>query len=126
MTRDELWLGQQVVDRALVSKDERRCGMVDDLVITMRADPPGEFPRVEAIVAGPMALSCRWPQPLRWSVRLFYRCLGLKQPAPVQLPWDCVDRIGVVVTLVVDRDQTGLNRLAAAVSHRFIRKLPGS
>ena len=82
--------------------------MVDECVITMRADPTRGIPAGRSDRCRPDgAFLSLAPAPLRWSVRLFYRCLGLKQPAPVQLPWDCVDRIGVVVTLVVDRDQTG-------------------
>lgn len=119
-------LGERVLDKELVDRNGRRAGKVDDLVLEIGALGSGELPRVVAIISGPMALARNLPRPLRRLAYVTYRLLGLAQPRPSEIPWNCVTEIDVVVHLEIPRDQTRYDDLADAVARRFIRRLPGS
>ncbi len=121
-------LGRWVVDRGLIDRDGRRAGVVDDLIIELPEPGGGEaaLPRVVALQTGPMALSENlWP-PLRALARLIYRLLGLRDARPIEIPWERVSAIDVVVHLDLSRDEAGLEALASAVRRRFIGRIPGS
>ncbi len=120
-------LGRWVVDRGLIDRNGRRAGVVDDLVIELPEPGRAEavLPRVVALQTGPMALSENlWP-PLRGLARLIYRLLGLRDAQPVEIPWEHVSAIDVVVHLDRTREEAGLNALAEAVRRRFIDRIPG-
>lgn len=122
-------LGKHVLDKGLLCKDGLRGGKVDDLVLDLgepRADGTLPLPEVVAIITGPLALSQTLSRPLRWLARQGYHLLGLADPRPVELPWQVVSRIDVVVHLDVDRDAAGLLALHHAVVRRYIARLPGS
>jgi sporulation protein YlmC with PRC-barrel domain len=121
-------LGGWVVDRGLIDRNGRRAGVVDDLLIELPEPGVAEsaLPRVVALQTGPMALSENlWP-PLRGLARLIYRLLGLREARPVEIPWQHVSAIDVVVHLDLSRDEAGLDALASAVRRRFIGRIPGS
>ena len=119
-------LGKHVVDKELVDCDGRRAGKVDDLLLEVGEIGSGEEPRVSACVAGPLALARNLPRPLHWLALGLYHLLGLSQPRPSEIPWDCVAAIDVVVHLAIPRAETRFDELARAVNHRFIDRIPGS
>jgi hypothetical protein len=121
-------LGGWVVDRGLIDRNGRRAGVVDDLIIEL--PDPGDrsalpLPRVLALQTGPMALSENlWP-PLRALARLIYRLLGLPHAQPIEIPWEHVAAMDVVVRLDLSREEAGLDCLDEAVRRRFIDRIPG-
>jgi sporulation protein YlmC with PRC-barrel domain len=121
-------LGVWVVDRGLIDRNGRRAGVVDDLIIEL-PEPCGtepSLPRVVALQTGPMALSENLWLPLRSLARLIYRLLGLPDARPVEIGWEHVSAIDVVVHLDLTREEAGLEALAEAVRRRFIGRIPGS
>lgn len=56
----------QLLDLPIVDKDERYCGIVDDVQLTGTA---GKEVRVEALLVGPGAYEGRLPQWMYWIVR---------------------------------------------------------
>lgn len=119
-------LGKEVLDRGLLSKNHNRCGKVDDLLLEWDESNPTVGPIVCGILTGPMASAQEWPASIRWLTDRLYRLLGVHDPEPVEVPWERVDKIDVLVHLNIDRDDAGLNRLEAAISGAFIRPLPGA
>lgn len=122
-------LGKHVVDRLMLDRDDRRAGIVDDLLLDIPSlDEHGHSapPQVVALVSGPLALACQLPRPLRWLARQAYHLLGLADPHPVEIPWSAVTMLDVVVHLDVRRTPAGLDALAQAVNRRYIRHIPGS
>jgi len=61
-----LKLVSQLIDLPIVDKDERWCGIVDDVEFTGGA---GKVARVEALLVGPGAYEGRLPAWLFWLVR---------------------------------------------------------
>jgi len=121
-------LGRWVVDRGLLDREGRRAGVVDDLILELPSGNDGgsDLPRVVALQTGPMALSENlWP-PLRALARLIYRLLGLRDARPVEIEWDHVSAIDVVVHLDLAREEAGLEALAQAVRRRLIGRIPGN
>ncbi len=56
----------QLLDLPIIDKDERSCGIVDDVELTGGA---GKEPRVKALLVGPGAYAGRMPAWLYWLVR---------------------------------------------------------
>jgi sporulation protein YlmC with PRC-barrel domain len=119
-------LGERVVDRELMDRDDRRAGKVDDLVFELPDDPTKAAPRLVALITGPGALSLSLPRWAAWLVRHGYRLVGLSDPRPVEIEWRRVAEIGVVVRLDLDRREAGLQAAADAARRRWIERLPGS
>lgn len=119
-------LGMQVVDRGLLDRDGRHAGKVDDLILELRDDPPGDCPgpEVVALLSGPTAMSQNMSRPMQWLVRLIYRLIGLRDPRPSEVPWSSVASIDVVVHLAVDRRETGWSAVGDAVNRRIIARSP--
>jgi hypothetical protein len=120
-------LGKQVVDKELLDRAGSRAGKVDDLLLVL-PDPAdaASFPKVSAILTGPMALSQNFSRPLRWLVRRGYHVLGLSDPRPAAIPWDRVTTIDVIVHVDLDRKAAGWSALGDAVNRRIIGRLPGA
>ncbi|HEY7295540.1 MAG TPA: hypothetical protein VH916_10885 [Dehalococcoidia bacterium] len=122
-------LGRWVVDRGLLDRNGRRAGVVDDLILELtetNADGTPPLPEVVALQTGAMALSENMYAPLRWLARLAYRMLGLRDARPIEIPWQHVAAIDVVVHLDLTRDEARLSALDDAVRRRFIGRLPGA
>ena len=124
----EMDLGKHVVDKGILDPDNHIVGKIDDIILEI-ADPAhaGESgPVVKAFLTGPMALSVDLPRPLQWIVCQTYRLLGLKDPQPVEVGWEHIKAIDVMVHIDVSREELGLNQLAEAVDRRYIRHIPGA
>ncbi|MGN6197433.1 hypothetical protein [Humibacter sp.] len=133
-TRDEgAWLAlSQVMNHAILDRDGRRAGRVDDVLLDVSDTTPGggrptaSTPRllvVRAIVSGPL------PRPTRRAFRAFFRlcylACGIRDPHPAIVDWRHVDAIDALVHLGVGRDEAGLRTVDRSVL-RFIAKIPGS
>ena len=116
-------LGKHVLDKGILDRDGLRCGKVDDVVFDLPGD--GSAPTVVAIVTGPLAFSRTVG---KWAVRIArigYRLVGLRGPEPVEVGWDRIAAIDVVVHLDCDSEQTSLQALPDA-ARRIVDALPGS
>ena len=121
-------LGKHVVDKELLDCSGLRGGKVDDLVLEIAEPAGGEAlpPRVVALVSGPFALARNLPWPLQWLARAVYRLFGVADPRPVEIAWEGIMAIDVVVHVDVDREAVGLTVLQDAVARRLIGRLPGA
>jgi len=122
-------LGKHVVDKEILDRAGLRAGKVDDLILELPdvARPAAAAnPEVVAILTGPLALAQSMSRPTRWLARQLYRLLGLRDPHPAALPWQCVTAIDVVVHADVDRAEAGWSALGRAVNRRFIGRMPGA
>lgn len=116
----------RVMDHALLDRDGRRAGRVDDLQFDLipgsdRGEPPKLVLR--AIVSGPLARPV--PKVLRTIARACYRLVGLTDPGPVTVGWSHVTAIDALVHLDVGRSEVGLRAVDEAAGH-LVEKLPGS
>jgi sporulation protein YlmC with PRC-barrel domain len=121
-------LGRHVVDKEILDCDGLRGGKVDDLLLELEG-PTGHglpAPEVVAIISGPLALARNLPRPLYWLAHQVYRLLGVTDAHPVEIPWERVTAIDVVVHTDVHRGDVGLSALPEAVARRLIGRLPGS
>jgi hypothetical protein len=59
-------------------------------------------------------------------VRALYRLFGAPDPRPVEIPWDRMTAIDVMVHVDVDREASGLTVLQDAVARRLLERLPGA
>ncbi len=120
---ERLELGR-VIDHALIDRDGRRAGRVDDLELEVIAES-GQAPRIvlRALVSGPL------PRPTRRLVRRLarwcYRLIGVRDPHPVTLGWSHVRAIDALVHLDVGRREAGLQVVDHACE-RLLQHLPGS
>jgi hypothetical protein len=87
---DPIKLVSQLIDLPLVDKDERWCGVVDDIEFT---GGPGKEAKVKALLAGPGAYQGRLP---RWAFWLVRKVAGDRV---ARIPLDKVDTIGTAVKL---------------------------
>jgi sporulation protein YlmC with PRC-barrel domain len=87
---DPIKLVSQLIDLPIIDKDERSCGIVDDLELEGAA---GKDTRVKALLVGPGAYRQRMPGWLYWLVR---KIAGDRM---ARVPVDEIIEIGSVVKL---------------------------
>ena len=87
---DPFKLVSQLLDLPIVDKDERSCGVVDDVELEGSA---GKEMRVAALLVGPGAYEGRMPGWMYWLVR---KIAGDRM---ARVPFDEVVEIGAVVKL---------------------------
>jgi sporulation protein YlmC with PRC-barrel domain len=87
---DTVKLVSQLIDLPIIDKDERWCGIVDDVEL---AGSAGKEMRVKALLVGPGAYEGRMPGWMFWLVR---RIAGDRM---VRVPADEIVEIGSVVKL---------------------------
>ncbi len=126
-------LGKHIEDKEILDRNDRRAGKVDDLLLELPelqdsddADDSLARPEVVAIITGPLALARNLPAPLFALAKAVHRLFGIHNPEPVEIPWDRVSAIDVVVHVDVDREKLGLTELAEAVDRRIIGRIPGA
>ncbi|HZU11840.1 MAG TPA: hypothetical protein VFB58_03295 [Chloroflexota bacterium] len=117
-------LFRDVMDKELDDCDGDKMGKVDDILLELRPDGAAV---VRAIVMGPGSLSPMLPSFLarlgRWIEE---RLLGSAADQPIEIPWEKVMSIDVVVKVDVDRHQVGATHTEEALWDRFISPLPWS
>ena len=121
--RPRVQVGKHVLDKGILDRDGLRCGKVDDVVFDI--PDGGSPPTVVAFVTGPLAFSRTvggWAMRL---ARIGYRLMGLREPAPVEVEWERIAAIDVVVHLDCDSEGTPLQAVPDA-ARRIVDALPGS
>jgi hypothetical protein len=128
-TDGQIDLGKHILDKELLDRRGLRVGKADDLLLVLPETDgdgiPGP-PHVAAIISGPMALSRTMSRPVQWLARACYRLLGVSDPHPVEIAWERVTEIDVVVHLDIDRIHDGMMTVADAANRRYIGRLPGA
>ena len=121
-------LGKHIVDKELLDCQGLRGGKVDDIVLEIAETAEGSLPPplVTALVSGPFAFSRNLPRPLQALGRALYRLFGVSDPRPVEIPWQRIRAVDVVVHVDIDREAAGLTVLQDAVARRLIERLPGA
>jgi sporulation protein YlmC with PRC-barrel domain len=99
--KDPVKLVSQLLDLPIVDKDDRWCGIVDDIELDGAA---GKELRVHALLVGPGAYSGRMP---RW---LFHIVRMIAGERIVRVPASEVLEIGSVVKLRCKAEKLGLHR----------------
>lgn len=90
----------QLLDIPIVDKEERSCGIVDDIELS---GSPGKEMRVAALLVGPGAYKGRMPDWLYWLVR------KVAGDRIVRVPADQVSEIVSVVKLKSRGEELGLH-----------------
>jgi sporulation protein YlmC with PRC-barrel domain len=97
---DPIKLVSQLLDLPIVDKDERQCGIVDDIELSGTA---GKETRMTALLVGPGAYEGRLP---RWAFRLVKKIAG---GGIVRVRVDNIDTIDTMVRLRSSADDAGLH-----------------
>lgn len=97
---NHLKIVSQLLDVPIVDKDERSCGIVDDIELSGSA---GKEMRVTALLVGPGAYAARMPSWMYWLVR------KIAGDRVARVPADQVAEIGSVVKLKVCGEDLGLH-----------------
>lgn len=98
---NRLKIVSQLLDLPIVDKDERSCGIVDDIEL---AGSPGKPMRVEALLVGPGAYEGRMPKWMYWLVRI------IAGDRMARIPASQVAEIGSVVKLKLRGEELGLHQ----------------
>lgn len=123
---DRIELGKHIVDKGLLDRSDLRCGKVDDLVLQFADDGSAAAPELVALVTGPKSFATTIGHGAGFLARLVYRMLGIADAQPVEVPWNHVRQIDVVIRLDVDAGHYGINALSDAVANRLFSHLPGA
>jgi sporulation protein YlmC with PRC-barrel domain len=99
---DQLKIVSQLLDLPIIDKDERSCGIVDDVELSGSA---GKALRVEALLVGPGAYERRMPGWMYWLTR---KVAGDRM---VRVPADEIAEIGAVVKLKSKGEALGLHQV---------------
>jgi sporulation protein YlmC with PRC-barrel domain len=110
---NHLKIVSELLDLPIVDKDERSCGVVDDLELIVGA---AKEMRVEALLIGPGAYEDRLPTWAYWLVR------KVAGDRIVRVPADQVIEIGSVVKLKVKGESLGLHQVENRVGAWIPRK----
>ena len=92
----------QLLDLPIIDKDERSCGIVDDVELSGTA---GKETRVKALLVGPGAYERRMPRWMYWIVRT------IAGDRMVRVPAEQVLEIGTVVKLKARAETLGLHEV---------------
>jgi hypothetical protein len=106
-------LVSQLIDLPLVDKDDRWCGVVDDIEFE---GAPGKELRVKALLVGPGAYKGRMP---RWMFWLVGQVAGNRIS---RVPLDEIETISAAVHLKCAAEDVGLHRVEDRVRARIPRK----
>jgi sporulation protein YlmC with PRC-barrel domain len=97
---EQIKIVSQLLDLPIIDKDERSCGMVDDVELS---GAPGKETRVAALLAGPGAYSGRMPEWMFWIVR------KIAGDRIARVPAEQIAEIGSVVKLKCRGEDVGLH-----------------
>jgi sporulation protein YlmC with PRC-barrel domain len=110
---DHIKIVSQLLDLPIVDKDERSCGIVDDIELS---GEPGKETRVKALLVGPGAYEARMPRWLFWIIR---KIAGNRM---ARVPAEQVLEIGSVVKLKARAETLGLHDVEDKVRAWIPRK----
>ena len=106
-------LVSQLIDLPLVDKDERWCGVVDDIEFDGAAGQPM---RLKALLVGPGAYEGRMPRWLFWLVRM------IAGDGITRVPLSEIERISAAVHLKCRAEEIGLHKVENRVRGWIPRK----
>jgi hypothetical protein len=112
--RSTLKLIAEVRDLQIVDKDQRNCGICDD--IELEGGPDGAL-HVKALLVGPAAIEARLPI---WLARIVVRVCGRRL---TRIPWQDVDSISSRIFLKRSADAYHLHDIDHRVG-RHLAKIP--
>ena len=107
---DDIKLVSQLLDLPIIDKDERWCGIVDDVEFD---GAPGKELRVKALLVGPGAYAGRMPGWAFWIVRT------IAGDRMTRVPADEIIEIGSVVKLKCNAKKLKLHRTEDEVRARI-------
>jgi sporulation protein YlmC with PRC-barrel domain len=110
---DRIKIVSQLLDLPIIDKDERSCGIVDDVELSGSA---GKEMRVKALLVGPGAYEGRLPTALYWLTR---KIAGDRMS---RVPVDQIAEIGAVVKLKCKAETLGLHKVEDKVAAWIPRK----
>jgi sporulation protein YlmC with PRC-barrel domain len=110
---DRLKIVSQLLDLPIIDKDERSCGIVDDVELSGGA---GKETRIEALLVGPGAYKGRMSGWMYWLVR---KIAGERM---IRVPAGQVLEIGSVVKLKSKAEKLGLHLVENKVRGWIPRK----
>jgi sporulation protein YlmC with PRC-barrel domain len=99
---DQLKIVSQLLDLPIIDKDERSCGIVDDIELSGSA---GKALRVKALLVGPGAYEGRMPVWMYWLTR------KIAGDHVARVPADEIAEIGAVVKLKCKAEALGLHEV---------------
>jgi sporulation protein YlmC with PRC-barrel domain len=99
--KDPVKLVSQLIDLPIIDKEERWCGIVDDVELS---GGPGKETRVKALLVGPGAYEGRMP---RWAYWLVSKVAG---DGMVRVPAAEIIEIGSMVKLDCPAEKLGLRQ----------------
>jgi sporulation protein YlmC with PRC-barrel domain len=99
---DRLKIVSQLLDLPIIDKDERSCGVVDDVELPGK---PGKEMRVKSLLVGPGAYEGRMPGWMYWLAR------KIAGDRFVRIPAEQVIEIGSVVKLKSKAEKLGLHQV---------------
>lgn len=99
---DRVKLVSQLLDLPIIDRDERWCGIVDDVELY---GVPGKEMRVKALLVGPGAYEGRMPAWMYWLVR------KVAANRMVHVPADQIIEIGSVVKLKSTAEELKLHQV---------------
>lgn len=106
-------LVSQLIDLPLVDKDDRWCGVVDDVEFDGAA---GKELRIKALLAGPGAYKGRMPAWLFWFVR------HIAGERTTRVPFDEIETVSSAVRLNCAGEKIGLHKVEDRVRAWIPRK----
>jgi len=109
----EVKIVSQLLDLQIIDKEERSCGVVDDVELS---GSPGKEVRVEALLVGPGAYEGRMPAWLFWVTRKIAGDRMARVPAAE------IAEIGSVVKLKSKAEKFGLHEVENKVRKWIPRK----
>ena len=110
---DRIKIVSQLLDLPIIDKDERSCGIVDDIELSGHV---GKEMRIEALLVGPGAYEARMPGWMYWLTR---RIAGDRI---ARVPVGQVMEIGSVVKLKARAETLGLHEVEDKVGAWIPRK----
>jgi hypothetical protein len=122
----QLWAGLRLLDRQLVTNDDRLAGCIDDLELTPSDD--GDQLYVTAIVSGPGGLAYRLGALRlgRWLRRVHASVAAPPRDDPSRIPFNLVADIGAHVKLGCAHDEVGTASSERWVRDHVIAHIPGA
>jgi sporulation protein YlmC with PRC-barrel domain len=117
-------LVRDVLDKQLVDRHGAKIGRVDGIVVELR---PGQPPQLIALETGPIRMARRiGERAAAWVTRLAIRIGGAQYGEPYRIPWHCVRRIDIDISVDVDGADTPLGRRQTWLSEHVVGRIPGS
>ena len=111
-----------VMDKELVDRNGHKIGKVDDIVLEAQ---DGELPVVRSILVGHGALAPILGRRIAGLVTFVRKVvLGARDAEPIEIGWEHVQSIGVVVQIDLDRQEDGLMESSNLIWRRWIGRLP--